>query len=136
MSLRYLEETIQLEGPDTIAAFILEPVTGTNGILIPPDGYLQGVRELCDRYGIVMIADEIMCGFGRTGEWFAVNHWDVVPDIITMAKGLTSCYVPLGAVGMRPHIAEYFEKHVFYGGLTYNTHPLACAAAHRHDRRV
>ena len=123
-------------GPDTIAAFILEPVTGTNGILIPPDGYLQGVRELCDRYGIVMIADEIMSGFGRTGEWFAVNHWGVVPDIITMAKGLTSSYVPLGAVGMRPHIAEYFEKHVYFGGLTYNSHPLACAAAHRHARRL
>jgi taurine---2-oxoglutarate transaminase len=129
VALRYLEETIQLEGPNTIAAFILEPVTGTNGILIPPDGYLKGVRDLCDRYGIVMIADEIMSGFGRTGEWFAVNHWGVVPDIITMAKGLTSSYVPLGAVGMRPHIAEYFEKHVYYGGLTYNSHPLACAAA-------
>lgn len=128
-SLAYLEETIQLEGPGTIAAFILEPVTGTNGILIPPDGYLKGIRELCDRYGIVMIADEIMTGFGRTGEWFAVNHWGVVPDIITMAKGLTSSYVPLGAVGMRPHIAEYFEKHVYFGGLTYNSHPLACAAA-------
>jgi taurine---2-oxoglutarate transaminase len=129
VSLRYLEETIELEGPATIAAFILEPVTGTNGILIPPDGYLKGVRDLCDRYGIVMIADEIMSGFGRTGEWFAVNHWGVVPDIITMAKGLTSSYVPLGAVGMRPHIAEYFEKHVYFGGLTYNSHPLACAAA-------
>src|SRR5579862_2296715 len=128
-SLAYLEETIQLEGPGSIAAFILEPVTGTNGILIPPDGYLKGVRELCDRYGIVMIADEIMTGFGRTGEWFAVNHWGVVPDIITMAKGLTSSYVPLGAVGMRPHIAEYFEKHVYFGGLTYNSHPIACAAA-------
>jgi len=128
-ALRYLEETIQLEGPTTIAAFIVEPVTGTNGILIPPDGYLKGVRELCDRHGIVMIADEIMSGFGRTGEWFAVDHWGVVPDIITMAKGLTSSYVPLGAVGMRPHIAEYFEQHVYFGGLTYNSHPLACAAA-------
>jgi taurine--2-oxoglutarate transaminase len=128
-SLSYLEETIQLEGPSTIAAFILETVTGTNGILIPPDGYLQGVRELCDRYGILMICDEIMSGFGRTGEWFAVNHWNVVPDIITMAKGLTSSYVPLGAVGMRPAVADYFENRVFYGGLTYNSHPLACAAA-------
>jgi taurine---2-oxoglutarate transaminase len=128
-SLRYLEETIQLEGPNSIAAFILEPITGTNGILIPPDGYLKGVRDLCDRFGIVMIADEIMTGFGRTGEWFAVNHWGVVPDIITMAKGLTSSYLPLGAVGMRPHIAEYFEKHVYFGGLTYNSHPIACAAA-------
>src|SRR5467141_2408219 len=128
-SLRYLEETIQLEGPNTIAAFFLETVTGTNGILIPPDGYLQGVRELCDRYGILMVCDEIMSGFGRTGEWFAVNHWNVVPDIITMAKGLTSSYVPLGAVGIRPKVADYFEKNVFYGGLTYNSHPLACAAA-------
>ncbi|MGQ0670391.1 MAG: aminotransferase class III-fold pyridoxal phosphate-dependent enzyme [Actinomycetota bacterium] len=128
-ALRYLEETIQLEGPDTIAAFFLEPITGTNGILIPPDGYLQGVRELCDRYGIVMVADEVMSGFGRSGEWFAVNHWGVVPDIITMAKGLTSSYVPLGAVGMRPHIARHFEDNVFWAGLTYNSHPLACAAA-------
>jgi taurine--2-oxoglutarate transaminase len=128
-ALEYLEETIQLEGPHTIAAFFLETVTGTNGILIPPDGYLQGVRELCDRYGILMVCDEIMSGFGRTGAWFAVDHWKVVPDMITMAKGLTSSYVPLGAVGMRPKVAEHFEKNVFYGGLTYNSHPLACAAA-------
>jgi len=128
-ALEYLEETIQLEGPHTIAAFFLETVTGTNGVLIPPDGYLQGVRELCDRYGILMVCDEIMSGFGRTGAWFAVDHWKVVPDIITMAKGLTSSYVPLGAVGMRPRVAEHFEKNVFYGGLTYNSHPLACAAA-------
>jgi len=128
-SLRYLEETIQLEGPNTIAAFFLETVTGTNGILIPPDGYLMGVRKLCDKYGILMVCDEIMSGFGRTGEWFAVDHWKVVPDIMTMAKGLTSSAVPLGAVGMRPQIAEYFDKNVFYGGLTYNSHPLACAAA-------
>jgi len=128
-ALRYLEETIQLEGPQTIAAFFLETVTGTNGVLIPPDGYLQGVRELCDRYGILMVCDEIMSGFGRTGEWFAVDHWKVVPDMITMAKGLTSSYVPLGAVGMRPRVYEHFERNVFYGGLTYNSHPLACAAA-------
>ena len=128
-SLRYLQETIELEGPHTIAAFFLETVTGTNGVLIPPDGYLQGVRELCDRYGILMVCDEIMSGFGRTGAWFAVDHWKVVPDIITMAKGLTSSYVPLGAVGMRPKVAQYFEKNVFYGGLTYNSHPLGCAAA-------
>src|SRR5713101_1119944 len=128
-ALRQLEETIRLEGPETIAGFLLEPISGTNGVLIPPDGYLQGVRELCDRYGILMICDEVMSGFGRTGEWFAVNHWNVVPDIITMAKGLTSSYVPLGAVGVRPKVADYFEKNVFYGGLTYNSHPLACAAA-------
>jgi taurine--2-oxoglutarate transaminase len=128
-SLRYLEETIQLEGPETIAAFFLETVTGTNGILIPPDGYLQGVRELCDRYGILMVADEVMAGFGRTGEWFAIDHWGVVPDLICVAKGLTSSYLPLGAVGMRPHIAEHFTDNVFWGGLTYNSHPMSIAAA-------
>src|SRR5689334_15666014 len=129
VALAHLEEVIELEGPSTIAAFLLEPITGTNGILIPPDGYLQGVRELCDRHGILMICDEVMTGFGRTGKWFAVDHWGVVPDLITVAKGLTSSYVPLGAVGMRPHVAAYFDDHVFYGGLTYNSHPLGCAAA-------
>ncbi len=128
-SLALLEETIQLEGPHTIAAFILEPVTGTNGVLIPPDGYLEGVRKLCDKYGIVMIADEVMSGFGRTGEWFAANHWKIVPDLMTMAKGLTSSYLPLGAVGMRHQIAQHFQDKVFYGGLTYNSHPMGCAAA-------
>jgi taurine--2-oxoglutarate transaminase len=128
-ALSTLEEIIQLEGPHTIAAIILETVTGTNGVLVPPDGYLQGVRELCTRHGILMICDEVMCGFGRTGEWFAVNHWNVVPDLLTMAKGLTSAYVPLGAVGMRRAIADHFRDKVFYGGLTYNSHPLACAAA-------
>ena len=128
-ALSMLEETIQLEGAQTIAGFILEPVTGTNGVLIPPDGYLQGVREICSRYGILMIADEVMSGFGRTGEWFALDHWRIVPDLMTMAKGLTSAYVPLGAVGMRRHIADHFRDKVFFGGLTYNSHPLACAAA-------
>ena len=128
-ALATLEEVIQLEGPQTIAAFILETVTGTNGILVPPDGYLQGVRDLCTRYGILMICDEVMSGFGRTGEWFAVNHWNVVPDIMTMAKGLTSAYVPLGAVGIRRPLAEHFQTNVFYSGLTYSSHPLACAAA-------
>jgi len=128
-SLRYLEEVIQLEGPGTIAAFILETVTGTNGILIPPDGYMQGVRALCDKYGILMIADEVMAGFGRTGEWFAINHWGVVPDLITMAKGLTSSYIPLGAVGMRRAIGDRFSDTMFPSGLTYNSHPLACATA-------
>lgn len=123
------EEVIELEGARTIAAIIVEPVTGTNGILVPPDGYIQGLRELCDKYEILLIADEVMSGFGRTGEWFSVDHWKVVPDLISMAKGLTSAYVQLGAVGMRRQIAEHFEKNVFYGGLTYNSHPLACAAA-------
>ncbi|MGE3403239.1 MAG: aminotransferase class III-fold pyridoxal phosphate-dependent enzyme [Vicinamibacterales bacterium] len=128
-SLRYLEEVIQLEGPQTIAAFILETVTGTNGILVPPDGYLQGVRALCDKHGILMIADEVMAGFGRTGKWFAVEHWNVVPDLMTIAKGLTSAYVQLGAVGMRRSIAEKFRDAPFPGGLTYNSHPLACQTA-------
>ena len=128
-SLAMIEETMQLEGPHTIAAFILETVVGTNGILIPPDGYMQGVRKLCDKYGILMIADEVMAGFGRTGEWFAIDHWKVVPDLICMAKGLTSSYLPLGAVGMRHHIAQHFQDKVFYGGLTYNSHPMGCAAA-------
>jgi taurine--2-oxoglutarate transaminase len=123
------EETIQLEGANTIAAIIVEPVTGTNGILIPPDGYMEGLRALCDKYGILLIADEVMAGFGRTGEWFAVNHWKIEPDLISMAKGLTSAYVQLGAVGMQRRIADHFDKNVFYGGLTYNSHPLACAAA-------
>jgi len=96
---------------------------------VPPRGYLEGIRELCTKYGILMVADEVMSGFGRTGEWFAINHWNIVPDVITMAKGLTSAYVPLGAVGMRRGIAEHFNSNVFYGGLTYNSHPLACAAA-------
>ena len=128
-ALANLAEVIQLEGPQTIAAFILEPITGTNGILLPPDGYLEGVREICSQHGIVMIADEVMSGFGRTGKWFAVDHWNVVPDLMTMAKGLTSSYLPLGAVGMRQHIAHAFQNQVFYGGLTYNSHPMGCAAA-------
>jgi taurine--2-oxoglutarate transaminase len=123
------EEIIELEGPKTIAAIIVEPVVGTNGVLIPPDGYMQGLRALCDKHGILLIADEVMAGFGRTGEWFSVDHWKVVPDLISMAKGLTSAYVQLGAVGMRRHIADHFQNNVFYGGLTYNSHPLACAAA-------
>jgi taurine--2-oxoglutarate transaminase len=128
-SLAMLEEVIQLEGPQNIAAFFLETVSGTNGVLIPPDGYMQGVRDLCTKHGILMVCDEVMAGFGRTGEWFAINHWNIVPDIMTMAKGLTSAYVPLGAVGMRRPIADHFRERVFQGGLTYNSHPLACAAA-------
>jgi taurine---2-oxoglutarate transaminase len=129
VALARIEETIQLEGPDKIAGFILEPVTGTNGVLVPPEGFIQGIRDLCTKYGILMIADEVMSGFGRTGEWFSVDHWRVVPDLITMAKGLTSAYVPLGAVGMRRRIADHFTDKVFFGGLTYNSHPLACATA-------
>jgi len=128
-ALRVLEEVVQLEGPATIAAILLEPVTGTNGVLVPPDGYLQGVRRLCDTHGILMICDEVMSGFGRTGKWFAIDHWGVVPDLLTMAKGLTSAYVPLGAVGMRRKWAEHFRDKPFPGGLTYSSHTLACAAA-------
>ncbi|GIK08319.1 MAG: aspartate aminotransferase family protein [Anaerolineaceae bacterium] len=127
--LNHLEEIIRYEGPETIAAILMESVTGTNGVIIPPEGYMQGVRALCDKYGIVMIADEVMSGFGRTGKWFAVEHWDVVPDIITMAKGLTSAYAPLGAVAMKPEIAAAFDQRVFEGGLTYTSHPVSLAAA-------
>jgi taurine--2-oxoglutarate transaminase len=127
--LNHLEEIILYEGPTTIAAILLESVTGTNGVIIPPTGYLQGVRRLCDRYGILLIADEVMSGFGRTGKWFAVDHWDVVPDLMTMAKGLTSAYAPLGAVAMRRQIKEYFRDTVFQSGLTYTAHPISLAAA-------
>ena len=128
-ALAELEEIIMMEGPQTIAGFLMETVTGTNGIHIPPDGYMEGVRALCDKHGILLICDEVMSGFGRTGEWFAFDHWKVVPDIVTMAKGLTSAYVALGAVGIRRRIADVFKEKVFYGGLTYNSHPLGCAAA-------
>jgi taurine--2-oxoglutarate transaminase len=128
-NLRYLEEVITYEGPHTIAAMIIETVTGTNGILPPPKGYLQGLRELLTKHGILLICDEVMCGFGRTGKMFAFEHGDIVPDIVTMAKGLTSSYMPLGAVGMSDKIADHFRKNTFSGGLTYNSHPLALATA-------
>jgi taurine--2-oxoglutarate transaminase len=128
-SLRGLEDVIRYEGAHTIAAIFLETVVGTNGILIPPDGYLQGVRELCDRYDILMVCDEVMAGFGRTGRWFGVDNWNVVPDLMTMAKGLTSSYLPLGAVAMRHKIAEKFETMYYSGGLTYSSHPVSLAAA-------
>ncbi len=127
--LRATEEVIQFEGPHTIAAMIIEPVVGTNGILIPSGDYIRGLRELCTKYGILLIADEVMSGFGRTGRWFAVDHWDVVPDIMTVAKGLTSAYVPLGATIVSDTIADYFEERPLYAGLTYNAHPVGCAAA-------
>lgn len=124
----HLEEILQYEGAHNVAAVIVETVTGTNGIIPPPPGYLQSIRETCDRHGILMIADEVMAGFGRTGKWFAVDHWDVVPDIITMAKGINSGYVPLGAMSVRKPIADWLESQFFGGGLTYSGHPLACAA--------
>lgn len=127
--LNHIEDVIRFEGAQNIAAVIIEPVVGTNGILIPPDGYLEGLRELTKRHGILLIADEVMSGFGRTGRWFAVEHWGIVPDIMTMAKGLTSAYIPLGAVMVNEEIADFFESNTLYSGSTYNSHPLACAAA-------
>src|SRR5204863_8491354 len=125
----HLEEILMYEGPQTVAAVILETVTGTNGIIVPPDGYLQSIREVCDRHGILLITDEVMAGFGRTGKWFAVDNWDVVPDILTGAKGINSGYVPLGAMIVREPIAEWVRDKFFAGGLTYSGHPLACASA-------
>jgi taurine--2-oxoglutarate transaminase len=128
-ALEHLEQVITFEGPDTIAAVILEPVVGSAGILVPPPGYLAGVRALCDRFGIVFIADEVMSGFGRTGRWFGVDNWDVVPDLITFAKGVNSGYVPLGGVILSERMAAEFADRAYPGGLTYSGHPLACAAA-------
>ena len=128
-ALAHLRDLITFEGPKTVAAIILETVVGTNGILVPPPGYLAGVRALCDEFGIVMIADEVMAGFGRCGEWFAVDHWDVTPDLITFAKGVNSGYVPLGGVIINDAINETFQQRVYPGGLTYSGHPLGCAAA-------
>ncbi|MYW68701.1 aminotransferase class III-fold pyridoxal phosphate-dependent enzyme [Streptomyces sp. SID8379] len=128
-ALEHLESTIQFEGPATIAAIILETVPGTAGIMLPPKSYLAGVRELCDRYGIVFVLDEVMAGFGRTGKWFAADLYDVTPDLMTFAKGVNSGYVPLGGVAISGAIAETFAKRPYPGGLTYSGHPLACAAA-------
>ncbi len=126
--LDQIEEVLMYEGPHTVAAIFIETVTGTNGIIIPPDGYLQGLREICNKHGILLICDEVMAGLGRTGEWFAVDHWKVVPDMITMAKGLTSAYMPLGAVAINEKISDFYKDKVFYGGLTYSAHPMSLAA--------
>ncbi|GAA5011893.1 aspartate aminotransferase family protein [Kitasatospora paranensis] len=128
-SLAHLEQTLAFEGPGTVAAIILETVVGTAGILVPPAGYLAGVREICDRYGIVFILDEVMAGFGRTGAWFAADHWGITPDLLTFAKGVNSGYVPLGGVAISAEIAATFAERPFPGGLTYSGHPLACASA-------
>ncbi len=128
-ALQHLSDTIMVEGPATIAAIVLETVVGTNGILVPPDGYLAGVRALCDEHGIMLIADEVMAGFARCGEWFAVDRWGVAPDLITFAKGVNSGYVPLGGVLISDAIAATFDERPFPGGLTYSGHPLACASA-------
>ncbi len=127
-ALAHLDELMMFEGPQNIAAIILEPVVGTNGILVPPEGYLAGVRELCDRHGIMLIADEVMAGFGRCGEWFSIQRWGVTPDLICFAKGVNSGYVPLGGVIISDPIAATFADRVYPGGLTYSGHPLACAS--------
>ncbi|HET7226652.1 MAG TPA: aspartate aminotransferase family protein [Candidatus Eisenbacteria bacterium] len=127
-ALEHLADVLMVEGAHTVAAIIMETVVGTNGILVPPDGYLQGVRELCDKHGIVMICDEVMAGFGRCGEWFAVDHWKVTPDLITFAKGSNSGYIPVGGVAIKRKIADSYKDRVYPGGLTYSGHPLACAS--------
>jgi taurine---2-oxoglutarate transaminase len=125
----HLEEILQYEGPDTVAAVIMETIVGTNGVIVPPDGYLRSIREVCDRHGIILILDEVMAGFGRSGRWFACEHWDVVPDILTVAKGINSGYVPLGAMIVGERLADWVQDKYFAGGLTYSGHVLACASA-------
>jgi taurine--2-oxoglutarate transaminase len=125
----HLEEILQYEGPQNVAAVMMETIVGTNGVLVPPDGYLQSIREVCDRHGILLILDEVMAGFGRSGTWFACEHWDVVPDILTVAKGINSGYVPLGAMVVNEKLADWVQDRFFAGGLTYSGHVLACAAA-------
>ncbi|MEM7208453.1 MAG: aminotransferase class III-fold pyridoxal phosphate-dependent enzyme [Pseudomonadota bacterium] len=124
----HLEEILMYENPDTVAAVILEPVVGTNGIIVPPDGYMQSIAETCKKYGILLIADEVMAGFGRTGTWFAVDHWGIEPDIITAAKGINSGYVPLGTMSVSRELAEWLQDYSLPAGLTYAGHPLACAS--------
>jgi taurine---2-oxoglutarate transaminase len=128
-ALTHLADTIMVEGAHTVAAVLLEPVVGTNGILVPPEEYLAGVRALCDEHGILLIADEVMAGFGRCGEWFAIDRWGVVPDLICFAKGVNSGYVPLGGVIISPAVADTFAQRPYPGGLTYSGHPLAAASA-------
>ncbi|MFC2170147.1 aminotransferase class III-fold pyridoxal phosphate-dependent enzyme, partial [Acidobacteriota bacterium] len=125
----HVSEVIHYEAPDTVAAVFVESVVGSNGLIIPPDGYMQRLKEICEENNILLITDEVMSGFGRTGKWFAIEHWDVVPDILTMAKGLTSAYIPLGAVAVSPKVSKVVDKEVLYCGLTYGAHPLSCAAA-------
>jgi taurine---2-oxoglutarate transaminase len=128
-ALEHLEQVVALEGPSTIAAIVLEAIPGTAGIMVPPPGYLAGVRDICDRHGIVLVADEVMSGFGRSGRWFAVEHGGVTPDLLTFAKGVNSGYVPLGGVAISDEIHATFAHRAYPGGLTYSGHPLACAAA-------
>lgn len=125
----HIAEVIQYETADTVAAVFMESVVGSNGLIVPPDGYMQRVKEICEKNDVLFVVDEIMSGFGRTGKWFAIEHWDVAPDIMTMAKGLTSAYIPLGAVAVSPKVSDVIDKEVLYCGLTYGAHPLSCAAA-------
>ena len=125
----HIAEVIQYETADTVAAVFMESVVGSNGLIVPPDGYMQRVKEICEKNDVLFVVDEIMSGFGRTGKWFAIEHWDVAPDIMTMAKGLTSAYIPLGAVAVSPKVSNVIDKEVLYCGLTYGAHPLSCAAA-------
>ncbi len=128
----YVDRVIEMEGGgEHVAGIILEPVTGANGIIVPPMGYMVRLREICDRWGILMIVDEVMTGFGRTGRWFSVDHWGVVPDIMCLAKGITSGYVPLGATIVRTPIGDHFKNHYFSHGATYMAHALSCATAVR-----
>ncbi|HVK25517.1 MAG TPA: aminotransferase class III-fold pyridoxal phosphate-dependent enzyme [Actinokineospora sp.] len=127
-ALEHLSRLLDYEGPHTVAAIIIEPIVGSNGVLVPPDGYLAGVRALCDRHEILLIADEVMTGFGRCGAWFACDLWDVVPDLLTFAKGVNSGYVPVGGVVVGDRVADYFAERPYPGGLTYSGHPLACAS--------
>ncbi|HZP96781.1 MAG TPA: aminotransferase class III-fold pyridoxal phosphate-dependent enzyme [Candidatus Limnocylindria bacterium] len=127
-ALAHVEEVLWYEGPQYVAAIFLEPIVGSSGLIVPPDGFLRGLRELCDRHGILLILDEVMTGFGRTGKWFASEHEGVVPDIMTFAKGVSSGYVPLGGVIVDEPIAKHFDANVLWAGLTYAGHPLACAA--------
>ena len=126
--VKKLREQICYEGADSVAAIVLETITGSNGIIIPPKGYLKGVRQICDDYGIMLICDEVMAGFGRTGKMFGFENWDIKPDIVSFAKGVTCGYVPLGGVAVSKQIAEYFDDNVLKCGLTYSGHPLGCAA--------
>ena len=141
-ALAHVEEVLWYEGPQNVAAFLLEPIVGTSGLLVPPDGFLAGLRTLCDRHGILLICDEVMTGFGRTGRWFGSDLWGVVPDMMTFAKGVTSSYVPLGGVIVDEPIAKHFDDHVLWTGSTYSGHPLACAAgvatiaAYREDNLI
>jgi taurine--2-oxoglutarate transaminase len=127
--VNHVIQTIEYEGPENVAAILMESITGSSGLIIPPDGYWQALREYADKHGILLIADEVMSGFARTGKMFAIEHYGITPDIMTLAKGLTCGYVPLGAVIVRQHIADHFEKNPFVCGLTYSGHPVGCAAA-------